>query len=592
CTECRTRKVKCSKERPSCAQCRHHRIQCIYESKTNRTPLTRAHLTSVEERLTRFETALHRLFPAGNVERIVLSLAQDQNSQLAEIGMPITTPGQTVLPLLPSPPESNQEQVPLTLPGFDDLPCNGQTGSDIQVGWDRFPQTPDMPDENSLVDAFFNNYHPGQPFIHEATFRAEHDRRLSNTPSLAWQILSKSVMAIGAWTLESTDIDLQLYNQAKGLLETIPLMEPGSLTLVQSLMLLHEFAQKRGMQDMSLQYLSVAARMAINIGLHRESGNSTFSLFEREIRNRVWWSLYIFDSCSAKSFGLPLLLPENNFINTSSVMNIHDETLDPTTTSLPPEVNGPTLYSGLISQAKFHLLANSIYRRLIATPCISIAEVQKLEASIDDLRDSCPSYLKGSGSVLESNWLRFAKDRLRICDKNLRILIWRPYLSLWTSRVQSIHDENDVYRESAFRCLHATKGLLALVVDSIRNQRYTRLSASFLLYCLFHATLIYVVFLKAGSSLPESASFVQDIRLIKRVVSQSWIGNDAQVTHFLNVINRLCAPFDTPTALVINQDINSQAESRHPEADTVIPNDPSADSMMTDLLTFDWSSDQ
>ena len=171
------------------------------------------------------------------------------------------------------------------------------------------------------------NYDPGHPVVHQPTFRTELSARALNPPSLAWQILHKALMTMGEWTLGNvhSNADLDLYHQAKNLLQKVSLMETGSLTLLQALLLLSDFAQKRDMPDAGLQYLSVAVRMAIGLGLHRESLDSSSTVFEREMRRRVWWTIYIFDSCAAKTFGLPLLLPNNSEINTRPVLNVHDE---------------------------------------------------------------------------------------------------------------------------------------------------------------------------------------------------------------------------------------------------------------------------
>ncbi|ODV82479.1 lactose regulatory protein, partial [Suhomyces tanzawaensis NRRL Y-17324] len=50
CDSCRKRKLKCSKEYPRCSKCIHHSWCCYYSPRTVRSPLTRAHLTQVENK--------------------------------------------------------------------------------------------------------------------------------------------------------------------------------------------------------------------------------------------------------------------------------------------------------------------------------------------------------------------------------------------------------------------------------------------------------------------------------------------------------------------------------------------------------------
>jgi transcriptional regulatory protein GAL4 len=57
CNECRRRKAKCDRSLPECGLCSKHRRHCLYEQHS-KTPLTRKHLTEVEERLRRAEARL------------------------------------------------------------------------------------------------------------------------------------------------------------------------------------------------------------------------------------------------------------------------------------------------------------------------------------------------------------------------------------------------------------------------------------------------------------------------------------------------------------------------------------------------------
>lgn len=59
CNECRRRKARCDKALPECGPCRRNRRHCLYE-RHSKTPLTRKHLTEVEEALRRALTQLAR----------------------------------------------------------------------------------------------------------------------------------------------------------------------------------------------------------------------------------------------------------------------------------------------------------------------------------------------------------------------------------------------------------------------------------------------------------------------------------------------------------------------------------------------------
>ncbi|RCK67698.1 hypothetical protein Cantr_02638 [Candida viswanathii] len=63
CDSCRKRKLKCSKEYPRCTKCIQHKWCCSYSPRTVRSPLTRAHLTEVENRVVQLESILSYLLP-------------------------------------------------------------------------------------------------------------------------------------------------------------------------------------------------------------------------------------------------------------------------------------------------------------------------------------------------------------------------------------------------------------------------------------------------------------------------------------------------------------------------------------------------
>ncbi|KAI1355905.1 fungal-specific transcription factor domain-containing protein [Xylaria sp. FL0043] len=60
CKECRRRKSKCDRAIPACEPCVKYRRHCLYE-KHSRTPLTRRHLTEVEEKLERAKFIIAQL---------------------------------------------------------------------------------------------------------------------------------------------------------------------------------------------------------------------------------------------------------------------------------------------------------------------------------------------------------------------------------------------------------------------------------------------------------------------------------------------------------------------------------------------------
>lgn len=63
CDSCRKRKLKCSKSLPKCLKCQQHNWCCNYSPKTIRSPLTRIHLTQVENKLEELKDIVGWLLP-------------------------------------------------------------------------------------------------------------------------------------------------------------------------------------------------------------------------------------------------------------------------------------------------------------------------------------------------------------------------------------------------------------------------------------------------------------------------------------------------------------------------------------------------
>ncbi|KAL2219178.1 putative C6 transcription factor [Thermoascus aurantiacus ATCC 26904] len=602
CDECRLRKSKCSKERPSCAQCRQLKKECNYSPKVTRSPLTRQHLTYVEERLRTFETALGKLFPGSDLDSIVRSLLQDgQSPPKTGSSRQSSTGPSTYVKSETNPSEPASETLPQQADGFDwaekELTVGeltdgmaalsiqpegaGYFGSSSSVvplralrehGFDLdIPAHKSRPNvaprnvplkaqlinsapsglvEQAFMDAYFLNYHTSYPFIHQETFKAQFYEQIPRPHGQAWHILLNTILALGAWSIgdDSSDLDIAFYQEARAHLQQLSVFETGNLTLVQALLLLSNYAQKRDKPNTGWNYLGLAVRMAMSLGLHKEFPEWKISLLQREIRRRLWWGVYIFDSGAAKTFGRPILLPEDSIMDAKQVLNIHEESLTPATTSVPPEVNGPTLYSGLIAQSKFHLMTKNVYQRLISSPSLTPEETLSLQKPMDDWYQSLPPYLKQATPTPEPDWLALVRNRLMWRDWNLRILLYRPILLRWAARRWSPNPssepepDNPAERDCRLLCLQNARATIASISDFMDNHICTRLGAWYMVYFLFQAGVIPIIFLMTDPTSPDAPSWLQDIELTKKLLSHPSLSNNRLAGRCLDVINRLCSP--------------------------------------------------
>ncbi|KAL5119955.1 hypothetical protein ACEQ8H_002053 [Pleosporales sp. CAS-2024a] len=179
---------------------------------------------------------------------------------------------------------------------------------------------------STLMDAYFEDYHVSYPFLHEATFRAQYHEIIARPAQRSWDMLYHAVLALGAWSLNKDHVGLEdyLYRRALTLGQHESVFEAANLTTVQALVLLSNLSQKRNSPNTGWNLLGLAVRTALSLALHRELPHWNISLLDREIRRRVWWGLFIFDSGASTTFGRAIMLPDHDTMNVHAVLNIED----------------------------------------------------------------------------------------------------------------------------------------------------------------------------------------------------------------------------------------------------------------------------
>lgn len=209
----------------------------------------------------------------------------------------------------------------------DDLNVS-QGGHDNQGSSCTIAQNPSIQGymTTTFVDAYFYHFHTAYPIIHEATFRAQFSEIIPKPKGDAWHLLFMTILTIGAWC-----IDHRNANQGShGLLTSAEMASKtnlfggGSLLMVQALALLSLHLQRLNRPNIAWVYLGAAVRMAISLGLHRELPEWSISLHDREMRRRVWWCLYMFDSGESATLGRPILLPSLDTMDVRKPCNVPD----------------------------------------------------------------------------------------------------------------------------------------------------------------------------------------------------------------------------------------------------------------------------
>lgn len=187
----------------------------------------------------------------------------------------------------------------------------------------------EQPDPNkhivdSMIDAYFSLYHLSYPIIHESTFRAQYSEVIPRPSGESWLVLAYTVATLGVFTTATTitNLDLELFSHARSIM-SFNLLETGNLTLVQALTLISNYQQKRDKPNSGYNYLGLAVRMAMGLGLHKEFQGWNISPLNMEIRRRVWWSLCVFDVGATITFSRPQVYPFEG-VEVSLPLNVNE----------------------------------------------------------------------------------------------------------------------------------------------------------------------------------------------------------------------------------------------------------------------------
>ncbi|PLB53444.1 hypothetical protein P170DRAFT_376303 [Aspergillus steynii IBT 23096] len=549
CLECRTRKAKCSKTQP-CGSCTRHNRKCVYASKVHRTPLTREHLTAVENRLHLLEAALGGLFPDGEMQEISreLLLEESPGDRMSSNADNEWISADNTLSYDPLVFDDLPNPTQFMAPEFDSSPVDADNWSAPQADTIAAPE-----EEAKFVDIYFAHYNTVYPMLHEETFRLVQGGQ-SAPPH--WPVLANMVLALGAWLSVDVreELDLTYFARAEQHFQKISMGNRGNLILVQGLVLLSEFAQKQGSPEKSGRYVGSAVHISIGLNLHVETQDSKTSELDREIRRRVWWSVYCAESCSAKIYGRPLLLPEDTLITVRPVSNIHENTLTSSSTTFPPQSDESTIYTGLIQQSSYHRMANKIYRHLLSSPNVTAQDVQEADEMIDTWHKGSSLCLQVTNPSSAPEWYFIARRRQVLCDRSLRLLVHRPLLLRWLRRKSIDGETSTADHSSELHCraqgLAIARTTIDMISDLIATGRSSRLTLSFTLYALFHALIVPLVYIKANPSSPESISCVQDIEKAGSALQYLPEHMDALSNYFMVALRRLAC-------------VSSQAAKQH-----------------------------
>ncbi|KAH6993592.1 fungal-specific transcription factor domain-containing protein [Fusarium venenatum] len=281
------------------------------------------------------------------------------------------------------------------------------------------------------------------------------------------------ILALSTQLLESQSLDQReqssetFFRRAQELLPMNP-WEPGSLELVQCLLVTSQYLQSTYNPHQTWMVIGSAIRMAQGLGLHLpETSSSRSDLGERELLRRIWYGCVLMDRMVSVTHGRPAMISQH----LAKSVPLPTES----TTNEPCKIQNPEYYSFFVRHIQD---SRSKEKETYSDPESSDGEdddldrVVQLDRCISRWESRLPNHLRWD--LLESNTDKIAQRQaviLRMRFLHARILLLRPVLSRFclspfpSKRPQAEDNlQTRVIQQSAMFCVATAQNMINTLV--------------------------------------------------------------------------------------------------------------------------------
>ncbi|KAI1770552.1 hypothetical protein F4818DRAFT_259555 [Hypoxylon cercidicola] len=175
---------------------------------------------------------------------------------------------------------------------------------------------------DACVEAFFRNVHPNFVLFHRLTFQSAYEKmwrcwdahRSRNkdgqakevSVSVGWLCCLYMIFILGSRSLPQNGDSLEFQRNWFVQVDRLPpLLGTSSLPNVCAYMLLSLYYHNTNDRTSAWTFHGAACRLAIALGMHRESSSGLFDPLERQLRKLVWWTSYDYEQFLCCSLGRP-----------------------------------------------------------------------------------------------------------------------------------------------------------------------------------------------------------------------------------------------------------------------------------------------
>lgn len=325
CSRCRTAKIKCDGKLPACTSCeRNGRAdECTSTNDQFARGKERSYVSTLETRIDKLQAKLEDV---RRRKPSVISIPDDDLATVVPSRRPSHEPRAPSGPPTPTTSKAQRREeasaIDELVSGFGFLSVNATArdfyGFTSAMSYarlilsactkDPLPQGTNkaLPPHNitaQLVQHYFDNFFQLIPVFDKASFYASIDNVYRGQPGQAEAIdhwMLRMVLAIASATLSERSGDHHYFegigHVCAALEHAESVLHPGSITSVQALVLLVEYAMLDPHHFDSWSLIGAASRAMIDLGLHQDPPKGTaMSKHKLELRRRVFWCVYCFD---------------------------------------------------------------------------------------------------------------------------------------------------------------------------------------------------------------------------------------------------------------------------------------------------------
>ncbi|KAI1452299.1 fungal-specific transcription factor domain-containing protein [Annulohypoxylon moriforme] len=276
--------------------------------------------------------------------------------------------------------------------------------------------------EQRCIDFYFEHVHPIVPMLDEEDFRTSYS--LGHRREPGWLGLLNMVITIGSIASGSDTLHEQYYEQARTFVD-LDSFGAGNLESLQALCLLGGlYLHYRNAPNMAYSILGAAHRVAIALGLHRESRHRGTNVIEAqgdltptklnrlETRRRTWWSLFCLDTWASMTLGRP------------TCGRWEATTMDTLLPNLVTEDDHMAM--SLCASAHFCLICNRIQSRFAQFSRLTISEAVAFDQELQSWWTSLPVVLRSPTN--SPSRLTIAREFMRNRYLNIRLILMRSLI--------------------------------------------------------------------------------------------------------------------------------------------------------------------